>query len=155
MAAAIGFYHLTRTSAGQALPRLLGRTLDLGERALVLVRGAERAAALDEALWQVLTPVWLPHGTAKAPHAALQPILIAQDGEAVNGARFLFLLDGVRAASLDGFTRVFDLFDGGDAAAVEAARGRWTQCRQAGHKLAYWRQEARGWVEATRGVAAG
>ncbi|WP_428393078.1 DNA polymerase III subunit chi [Lichenicoccus sp.] len=153
--AAIGFYHLTRTTAEQALPRLLGRTLDLGERALVLVRGADRVAAIDEALWQVLTPVWLPHGTVQAAHAALQPILIAQEGGAVNKARFLFLLDGVQAASLDPFARVFDLFDGGDAAAMEAARGRWTQCKEQGHTLAYWRQEARGWVEATRGAAAG
>ena len=153
--AAIGFYHLTRTTAEQALPRLLGRTLDLGERALVLVRGTERLAAIDEALWQAPVPVWLPHGTAQSPHVALQPILIAEEGEAVNGARFLFLLDGMQATSLDPFARVFDLFDGGDAAAVEAARGRWAQWRQAGHTLAYWRQEARGWVEATRGAAAG
>ncbi|WP_264811938.1 DNA polymerase III subunit chi, partial [Gluconacetobacter johannae] len=33
--AEIGFYHLTRSSLEQALPPLLGRTLDAGRRAVV------------------------------------------------------------------------------------------------------------------------
>ncbi|MFT9092955.1 MAG: DNA polymerase III subunit chi, partial [Gluconacetobacter sp.] len=32
--AEIGFYHLTRTSVDQALPALLGRTLEAGRRAV-------------------------------------------------------------------------------------------------------------------------
>ena len=48
--AEIGFYHLTRTGPDEALPRLLGRTLAAGERALVLCgsearrRGTRRGA---------------------------------------------------------------------------------------------------------------
>ena len=47
----IGFYHLTRTKLDQALPRLLGRVLATGGRAFVLCGEAERAKALDAALW--------------------------------------------------------------------------------------------------------
>ena len=43
------------------------------------------------------------------------------------------------------FDRVFDLFDGNDAAAVQAARERWKTAKAAGHKLAYQQQGARGW----------
>ena len=146
----IGFYHLTRSSAEEALPRLLGRTLDLGKRALVLTRDEARAAAIDEALWRAGEPVWLPHGTAKLGHAALQPIWIEGPGTgdaAPNGASFLFLLDGAEAAA-DGFERVFDLFDGTDEAAVAAARSRWSRHKEAGHTLTYWRQEAKGWQKA-------
>lgn len=149
----IGFYHLTRSTAEQALPRLLERTLDLGKRALVRVRDEARAAELDEALWRAPEPVWLPHGTAKLGHAEMQPVWIegAPAGEmspAANGASFLFLLDGTEAAAAGLFERVFDLFDGGDEAAVTAARGRWTRLREAGHRLTYWRQEAQGWHKA-------
>ena len=146
----IGFYHLTRSSAEQALPRLLERTLELGKRALVRVRDEARAAALDEALWKLPEPVWLPHGTAALGDAQMQPVFIAgpPDGEAApNRASFLFLLDGVEAAA-EPFERVFDLFDGGDAAALAAARGRWSALKQAGHRLTYWRQDAKGWQKA-------
>ena len=49
--AEIGFYHLLRTGPDQALPQLLGRTLSLGERAVVVCGSEERVAALDTALW--------------------------------------------------------------------------------------------------------
>ena len=116
-----GFYHLTRTRLEQALPRLLGRVLDSGGRAMVLCGSPERLEALDAALWTSTDPDWLPHGTPRSGHPALQPIwLTTEDAGAPNGARFLFLLDGMTGGRLEGFDRVLDLFDGGDEAAVAA-----------------------------------
>jgi len=147
--AEIGFYHLTRSTAEQALPRLLGRTLELHKRALVRCADEARAAVLDEALWKAPEPVWLPHGTAKLGYAEMQPVWIAGGTDpAPNDASFLFLLDGVELAPGDTFERVFDLFDGAAEAAVAAARGRWTRMKAAGHSLTYWRQEAQGWQKA-------
>lgn len=145
--AEIGFYHLTRTGAEQALPQLLGRTLAAGERALVLCGSPERVAALDAALWLCPHPDWLPHGTAASGQPRYQPIWLAEadPGTPPNGARFLFLVDGAETAHLEAYARVFDLFDGGDPAAVEAARGRWKAARAAGHALTYWQQTPRGW----------
>ena len=141
----IGFYHLTRTELEQALPRLLERTLAASERALVLCRDQPRVAALDEALWKCKEPVWLPHGTVADGDADLQPIWLAADDAAPNGARFLFLVDGASSSRLDAFTRVFDLFDGRDEAAVAAARERWRAAKAAGHVPTYWQQGPRGW----------
>jgi len=143
--AEIGFYHLTRSSADQALPPLLGRTLAAGQRAVVMCGSAERLAALDAALWLCPEPDWLPHGSAASGEADLQPIWLTSDDEAPNGARFLFLIDGAGSARLGQFDRVFDLFDGNDGAAVQAARQRWKAAREAGHALTYWQQGARGW----------
>ncbi len=140
----IGFYHLTRTAANQALPQLLGRTLSAGQRALVVCGSAERVAALDAALWLCPEPDWLPHGTARDGHADLQPIWLSTTDEPLNGARFLFLIDGAPARVAQ-FARVFDLFDGQDEAAVAAARRRWSAAKAAGHTLTYWQQTARGW----------
>ena len=145
---AIGFYHLTRTGPDGALPALLGRTLAARERAVVLCGGPERMAALDAALWLCEQPDWLPHGTEGSPHPALQPIwLTATDpGEAApNGARYLFLLDGARAARPEAWERVFDLFDGTSPEAVAEARRRWSEAKAAGHGLTYWQQGERGW----------
>ena len=148
--AEVGFYHLTRTPLAQALPRLLERTLAAGERAVVRLSAVERVAALDAALWDCATPAWLPHGSAADGDPELQPIWLTAAEEAPNGARFLFLVEGAEAADLGGFTRVFDLFDGGDPAALAAARRRWLAARAAGHALSYWQQTARGW-EKTQG----
>jgi DNA polymerase-3 subunit chi len=145
----IGFYHLTRTPLDQALPKLLGRVLSSGGRAMVLCGGPERLAALDGSLWLSTDPDWLPHGTPALGHAELQPIwLTTEDAAAAgapNGARFLFLVDGSESGQLAAFDRVFDLFDGNDDQAVAAARQRWKTAKAAGHGLSYWQQGQRGW----------
>ena len=143
--AEIGFYHLTRSGPEQALPRLLGRTLAAGQRAAVVCATEERVAALDVALWLSQDPDWLPHGTRASGHAELQPIWLATDDAAPNGARFLFLLDGCGSERLAAFDRVFDLFDGRDEEAVIAARVRWAAAKAAGHGLSYWQQTGQGW----------
>jgi DNA polymerase-3 subunit chi len=141
----VGFYHLTRTGAELALPALLGRTLKAGQRAVVICGSAARVEALDAALWLCNDPDWLPHGTDATGHADLQPIWLTDRDEAPNGAKFLFLLDGADSASLGSFERVFDLFDGSDEDAVQAARARFRARKSAGHTLTYWQQTAKGW----------
>ena len=143
--AEVGFYHLIRTGPDEALPRLLGRTLDAGQRAVVMCADKARVEALDAALWACREPDWLPHGTARDGDADLQPVWLTTDDEAPNGARYLFLIDGARSARLAAFDRVFDLFDGRDETAVVAARERWRAAKEAGHALTYWQQGARGW----------
>jgi DNA polymerase-3 subunit chi len=149
----IAFYHLTRLPLEQALPRLLGRVLGQGGRAMVLCGGPERLAALDDALWACADPDWLPHGSPRqaglAGDPALQPIWLTTEdvgaAGAANAARFLFLVDGAETARPDAFDRVFDLFDGHDESAVAAARRRFAAARSLGHTLSYWQQGPRGW----------
>ncbi|HTQ71017.1 MAG TPA: DNA polymerase III subunit chi [Acidocella sp.] len=143
----IGFYHLTRTGLNAALPALLGRTLAAGEKALVACPDEHQLAALDDALWQCHNPDWLPHGTAQTPHPEWQPIYLTTGTENPAGAQFLFRVGGVETAP-EGFTRVFDLFDGNSDEAVLAARQRWRAAKDAGHALTYWKQEDSGWVKA-------
>jgi len=54
-------------------------------------------------------------------------------------------VEGAGGSRLGDFERVFDLFDGGDEAAVVAARGRWTAAKAAGRTLTYWQQAPRVW----------
>ena len=140
--AEMAFYHLTRTGLEDALPRLLSRTLEAGERAVVRCGDPERLAALDAALWLCPEPDWLPHGTADAD---LQPIWLTTADDAPNGGRFLFLVDGAGSEKLEAFARVFDIFDGNDEEQVAQARERWKAAKAAGHGLSYWQQTAKGW----------
>lgn len=141
----IGFYHLTRTGLDRALPALLGRTLAAGQRALVLCPDEDAVKAVDKALWEAEEPVWLPHGTAADGDADLQPVWIASEDSAPNGARFLFLVAGAACERVGAFERVFDLFDGNDEGAVVAARERWKVAKASGFELAYWQQGLGGW----------
>ncbi len=145
--AEIGFYHLTRMELGQVLPPLLARTMAAAQRALVLCPTEEAVKALDKALWQAPEPEWLPHGTPADGDPDLQPIWLATDDTAPNGARFLFLVQGADTPRLGAFDRVFDLFDGNREDEVLAARGRWKAAKAAGHALTYWQQGPKGWVK--------
>jgi DNA polymerase III subunit chi len=138
----IGFYHLTRSTLAEALPQLLTRTLAAGQRALVLGPGSS-LDALSAALWA--QPAWLPHGTAADGDPDLQPIWLSAEPEPLNGARFLFMVEGGETDRWAEFDRVFDLFDGNSTDAVAAARIRWKNAKEAGHTLAYWQQTDSGW----------
>lgn len=140
-----GFYHLTRTPLETALPKLLGRVLAQGERAVVRIGEPERLEALSTALWLSPDPDWLPHGHAGTGNADLQPIWLTTAAENPNGAAHLFLVADAQAEDTSGFARVFDLFDGSDEAAVAAARRRWAAAKAAGDTLTYWQQTERGW----------
>ena len=148
----IGFYHLTRTSAAQALPKLLGRTLAAGQRALVQCADAQAVTAVSSALWASTDPDWLPHGGPDLPGSRpeWQPIWLTSVAETspatlpANGARFLFLLGGL--PHQPGFDRIFDLFDGNDPGQVAQARLRWSATKAAGHRLTYWQQGDKGWT---------
>lgn len=139
----IGFYHLTRTGAEEALPQLLNRTLAAGQRAVVRSPLPARISQIDAALWE--SKDFLPHGTAAEGDADIQPIWLTTGDDTPNGATFLFLLDGAPASDLAAYERVFELFNGNDDAQVHAARGRWSAAKAAGHALTYWQQGPRGW----------
>jgi DNA polymerase-3 subunit chi len=139
----IGFYHLTRSTLAQALPPLLVRTLAAGQRALVLGSSAAGLDALSAALWA--QPAWLPHGTPADGDADLQPIWLSAEAQPLNGARYLFLVDGAETDCIKEYDRVFDLFDGNNPDAVAAARLRWKSSKDAAHTLAYWQQTDSSW----------
>ena len=139
----IGFYHMTRSALNQTLPQLLARTLANGQRAVVVSPDPNGLTTLSASLWAQSD--WLPHGTEADGDPDLQPIWLSVEAEPLNGARYLFLVDGANTDRLRNFDRVFDLFDGNDPAAVAAARNRWKLAKDAGHSLAYWQQTETSW----------
>jgi DNA polymerase-3 subunit chi len=146
----VGFYHLTRTRLDEALPQLLEKALERGLRAVLVVRDGEHLRHLDELLWTYRPDSFLAHGTAATGFAERQPIYLARGIENPNNAAVLMLVDGLMPPADAPFARVVDLFDGGDAAAVAAARDRWRQWRERGRAtLVYWQQRAEGgWTKA-------
>ena len=71
----VRFYHLTRTRLEDALPVMLGRTLERGGRAVVRLATPARLKALDEWLWTFDDAAFIPHGSEGGQHAADQRLL--------------------------------------------------------------------------------
>ena len=144
----IGFYHLTRSTLEQALPRLLEKAHASGARTVVMTGSEERTKALDTILWTYDQNAFLPHGTARDGNPEEQPIWITHEDENPNGADILVLTDGAVSGRVADFARCLEMFDGNDDDAVSKARERWKAYSTAGHRLTYWQQSPAGrWEE--------
>ena len=143
------FYHLSASPLEAALPDLLERSLERGWRVIVRCGSEAGMAGLDAMLWTFRDDAFLPHGTAAAGNAGLQPIYLTLGQENPNGAGVLMLVDGARAtpAEMAGFERTCLIFDGGDERAVEAARADWRAVKAAALPAKYWAQERGRWVQ--------
>ena len=139
------FYHLTERPLEAALPVLLEKALGAGWRVAVRGTDGERLDWLDRQLWQ--GEGFLPHGVAGGPHDAKQPVLLTT-GAAANGAACVMSVDGAEGSveEVAELARVCVLFDGGDPAAVERARGQWKALADAGATAKYWAEDGGRWV---------
>ncbi len=144
MVTEVNFYHLTRSSLEDALPRLLHKTLQAGERAVVMLGSPERVDALNTHLWTHDPNSFLPHGSSREGEAERQPVWLTHLDENPNRATFLFVADRARSERIGDYKRCFELFDGRDEAAVLESRERWKAYKQAGHTVVYWQQTTSG-----------
>jgi len=140
----IRFYHLQRTTLEAALPPMLEKTLERDQRAVVMAGSEERVEHLTDHLWTYSERGFLPHGSARDGNAALQPVWLTTADENPNEAQVLFLTDGTSSKKVSDYQLCVELFDGNDEAAVEAARARRKNYKDAGHTLTYWQQSAAG-----------
>jgi DNA polymerase-3 subunit chi len=144
----VRFYHLTRTRLEAALPKMLEKTLERGQRAVVIAGSDERVESLNAQLWTGDDRGFLPHGSAKDGHAEHQPVWLTALDENPNGATVLFLTDGASSQALADYETCAILFDGGDETAVARARDRWRELKAAGHAVTYWKQDDSGrWAQ--------
>ena len=81
-------------------------------------------AALDKALWEQFPEQFLAHGFAGGPHDARQPVLLADQCHAANGAEVVALADGQWREEAAAFPRAILLFD---ESARASARTIWRQ----------------------------
>ena len=144
----VRFYHLTATTLEAALPQMLEKTLERGQRAVVIAGSDERVESLNAQLWTYHDRRFLPHGSAKDGYAEDQPVWLTALDENPNGAQVLFLTDGASSQSIGAYDICAMLFDGRNEMAVEAARRHWRAFKEAGHEVTYWQQDDNGrWAQ--------
>jgi len=139
------FYHLKGQTPEQVLPALLQKSLERGWRVVVQASSEERVEALDAHLWTWRDDSFLPHGTARDPLVAEQPIVLTASADNPNSATVRFLIDGADLTeNTSAYERIVMLFDGDDPEAVEAARARWSRAKSEGAQVTYWRADENG-----------
>ena len=143
----VDFYHLTQQPLDRVLPQIAERVLAAGNRLLIVVADDNERARLDRHLWTYTPDSFLPHACLGSDADAEQPILLAPDIDAANGARNVALADGVwRPDALD-FDRAFHFFD---EARIRDARAAWKLLKDRDDvEPRYWKQnEAGRWEQA-------
>ncbi|TFI60150.1 DNA polymerase III subunit chi [Sphingomonas parva] len=138
----VNFYHLARAPLERVLPSICEKLLGSGVRVLV-VAGEDMLGRLDEQLWTYAKDSFLPHGRERA---ATQPVLLASEPAAANGARAIALADGVWREEALGFERIYYFFD---EAGLDEARGLWRRLNGLSEiEPRYWKQDENGrWVQ--------
>jgi DNA polymerase-3 subunit chi len=145
----VRFYHLQDQRLERVLPQLLELSLQRGWRVVVQAATDERIEALDTHLWTYRDDSFLPHGTARGPDAADQPVLLTADESNPNNATVRFLIDGAPLpADVSRYERLVLIFDGNDDELVARAREQWSQAKAGGHEASYWQPDDSGrWVQ--------
>jgi DNA polymerase III subunit chi len=139
------FYQLKGQTLEQVLPALIMRSLERGWRVAVQASSDERIEALDAHLWTWRDDAFLPHGTWREAEAAEQPVLLTVSEENPNGATVRFLVEGAgMPGDAAAYQRLVLLFDGDDPEALETARMRWTNAKNEGFEVTYWRTDENG-----------
>ncbi|MEP2101832.1 MAG: DNA polymerase III subunit chi [Parasphingorhabdus sp.] len=141
----VDFYHLTRDPAEKLVPILAQKTLDGGQRMLLVSSFVGQLEKLSKSLWQVSSTSFLAHGLAGNGKDEAQPILISGKCEATNGARFVALTDGEWRDEALTFDRAFYLFT---AEQIDNARTTWRALSARDDVTPrYWKQDGGRWVE--------
>lgn len=141
----VDFYQLSRDPVDKVLPAIANRILSTGDRLLVVAQAREQLDVISQGLWSAAPDSFLANGRAGEGREAVQPILLADNCVAANGARHIALADGQwREEALD-FDRAFYFFD---AQTIDGARQSWRDLsRREGVTPRFWRQEGRKWVQ--------
>lgn len=144
----LGFYHLTATPLEKALPKLLLKILEGGNKAVLLADNEERLNNMNRLLWVFSTNKIIPHGVKKDGFMEDQPVYLTLEEENPNDSDVLLILGGREPEFLNKFSRCIDIFDGNDNNEVEMARERWKKYKAKKGKdtlqLVYWKQDEKG-----------
>ncbi len=141
----VDFYHLTRDPAEKLVPVLAQKTLDGGQRMLLVSSFVGQLEKLSNALWQAGPTSFLAHDLSGKGQDDAQPILISAQCEATNGARFVALTDGEWRDDALAFDRAFYLFT---AEQIDNARTAWRALSAKDEVTPrYWKQDGGRWVE--------
>ena len=115
MTAQINFYQTDDAVIKSIIP-LLSKVLSEKENALIYCKNQEKAKEIDKLLWSYDKNKFIPHSldSDKDFDAKRQPILITNEENNQNEARYLIFIDEPTTDFVNSFKRVFHFFEEGN-----------------------------------------
>ena len=141
----VDFYLLSSDPAPVAIALLARKVREADERLLVVADDLDQLETISGALWNATPEAFLANGIAGDEHDARQPILLSNEVESANGAKFLLIADGTWREPGDGFSRVLFLFD--DTTRGHARETWKTLQSREGLECKFWKQQDGRWIE--------
>ncbi|RDV06654.1 DNA polymerase III subunit chi [Sphingorhabdus pulchriflava] len=139
----VDFYQLTRDPAEQVIPAIAQKILDDGGRLLVVSGDDAQLGKLSVALWSAKPESFIAHQRSGEGDDSLQPVLLANEALASNGARMIALADGEWRDHALGFDRAFYLFP---PEKTDNARAAWRALADRPDvERRYWKQDGGKW----------
>ena len=138
------FYYLNVSKTYEVLPKLLEKTLEKRKRALVLGQSDEEVKRLSELLWSYKADSWLPHGSIEEPFSEKHPILLSKKLCPVNGATFLFILNGAFPNSIETFERCSVLCDEHATDTISSLQKKYSKNMKEKYHVTSWQEDRNG-----------
>ncbi|MDP2783928.1 MAG: DNA polymerase III subunit chi [Sulfurimicrobium sp.] len=114
--------------------KLSAKALEQGLRVLILTPDESAAASMDQMLWRVPATGFLPHCRARAPLAAVTPVIVDCDPGELTHDQVLLNLGSERPAFFSRFQRLIEIVTTDEADRL-AARERFRFYRDRGYEI--------------------
>ena len=145
----VDFWQISNDPVERVAALIAQRVLGSGERLMVVSSDADQLDLIGKTLWETDPEAFLANGKSGEPGAARQPILLAPDcnagNGAENGASHVIFADGEWRAEASEFARSFLLFGENT---LEAARACWRSLDGTENlERSFFRQDGGKWVK--------
>ena len=141
----VDFYLLTADPVPATVAVLAGKVRQAGERLLVVADDLSLLEETSKTLWESAPEAFLANGIAGDEHDTVQPILLSNEVDPANGARFMLIADGLWREPGAGIGRVLYLFD---QETIDGARKTWKALEdREGFERRFWKQQDGRWIE--------
>jgi DNA polymerase III subunit chi len=146
----ITFYHLTKFPIVRALPQLITKISELGERAFILCKDEKQMLELDQLLWTMPSNAFIPHDTIKCSDPKAQPLLLLTEiKENLNNAKIAINLTASQINENLNLKKYLYVFYGNeDEPEVVATLNLYESYRGKDHKVNFWKQDVQSkWIK--------
>jgi DNA polymerase-3 subunit chi len=144
MSAEISFYHLTSSTIEKALPKLVEKIYDLGNRLVIFFDNENAMKAMDDVLWSYSTKSFLGHATCFDPLAEEQLIYLTTKSENPNKATIMIKIGKAIPDNIDDFKKFIDIFSGSNESDLLSARSRYKEFKNKNYQVSYFKQSPEG-----------
>ena len=140
----VSFYNLNNTEITKAVPKLLEKIYDSGERTVFLTANDDEVKKYDDIVWSYSTKTFIPHATSSDEFPEEQFVYITSKLENPNNAKVLFSTNSNVRNEISEFDKYFYVFSSKDKTALEKSRKKYLDLKNLGFEITYYIQDNNG-----------